>query len=204
MFKRGFTLIEIMIALIVFAILAMITSSVLVQTLHIQERVNAHNDDTVKLELTLSLLQQDTTHFISRAVRGNEMHLFPSIIAQPTYIEFTRGGILNPLATEQRSELARVAYVCENHQLIRRVWQQLDTPDRQDFRDTMLLSDLKQCRFDYMGLHNQFVETWYQAAAEPRRAIPFFLPKAIRVKLQQQPAETPSLFLFIIPEGVYG
>ncbi len=204
MFKKGFTLIEIMIALVVFAILATITSSVLVQALHLQERVNSHNDDTIKLELALSLLQQDTNQLIPRAVRGNEMHLFPALIAQASYFEFTRGGIFNPMAIEQRSELARVAYVCENHQLIRRIWQQLDTPDRQAYHDTILLDHLKQCRFDYMGLHNQFVSTWYQAVAQPRRAMPFFLPKAIRLTFAQPQNDTPNVFLFLIAAGAYG
>lgn len=201
--NRGFTLIEIIIALAIFAILATITSSLLIQSVHVQERVSLHSERTAEIELAIALLQQDITQLIPRAVRGNEMHLFPPIIGQAKYFEFTRGGVTNPMSIEQRSTLMRVAYVCEQHQLIRRIWQQLDTPDRSQYHDTALLKQLKSCSFEYMGLHNTLVSSWYQEPPRSRKPIPIFLPKAIQVNLTFTENE-PLTLLFAIPGVLYG
>lgn len=201
--NRGFTLIEIIIALAIFGILATMTSSLLVQSIHIQERVSSHSERTAHIELTVALFQQDITQLIPRAVRGNEMHLFPPMIGQAKYFEFTRGGVTNPMGIEQRSTLMRVAYVCEQHQLLRRTWQQLDTPDRARYHDTILLKKLKNCSFEYMGLHNTLVSSWYQEPPKSRQPMPIFLPKAIQVNLTFN-ANEPLTLLFAIPGALYG
>src|SRR3990167_8575587 len=103
MCDRGFSLIEIMVALAVFAILAVITSSVLVNAVQLDHRITTHQEHFHDIELAMALLSQDTTQFIPRAVRGNEMHLFPPIVGQATYVEFTRAGVVNPDDLAQQS-----------------------------------------------------------------------------------------------------
>lgn len=199
---QGFTLIEIIIAVAIFAIIAVITSSVLVQTMHLEERVSLHSEQTTHLELAITLLQQDISQFVPRAVRGNEMHLFPPLIGQQHYLELTRGGVSNPMDTEQRSQLLRVAYLCEKSHLIRRVWQQLDSTDRQQYHDSVLLKELKSCDFEYMGLHNTLVSTWYQEPMQTNQPVRIFLPKAIQINLTFD-HEGQLTLLFPLPGGLY-
>ncbi len=201
--NRGFTLIEIIIALAIFAIIATITSSLLVQSVHLQERVSAHSERLSQIDLAIALLQQDIVQLIPRAVRGNEMHLFPPIIGQAKYFEFTRGGATNPMGIEKKSSLIRVAYVCEQHQLIRRIWQQLDTPDRSHYHDAILLKNLKNCSIEYLGLHNNLVSSWYQEPPQPHRPKPVFLPKAIKITIAFDQNQ-PIALSFAMPGALYG
>src|SRR5438105_632303 len=93
---NGFTLIEILIALAVFAILATITTSVLYNAFTTRARVNEQSALLTELQLAISLIQQDTRQTIERPIRSNEMRLFPAFIGQAHYVEFTRDGNVNP------------------------------------------------------------------------------------------------------------
>src|SRR5688500_2148990 len=109
---RGFTLIEILIALAIFAILATITSSILYYTFNIRSHLLQRSNEIDALQLTIAFLQQDINHIVLRAVRSNNMQLIPAFIGQSRYLEFTRDGISNPGAVDKRSNLQRVALIC--------------------------------------------------------------------------------------------
>ncbi|MDP3704487.1 MAG: GspJ family T2SS minor pseudopilin variant LspJ [Legionellaceae bacterium] len=181
--NQGFTLIEIIIALSIFATIAVITSSVLYESFKIRERVTIQSEQLSTLQLAITLLQRDTAQLVFRPVRGNEMHLFPALIGQANYLEFTRGGAVNPMSLEQRSTLKRVAYLCEQGKFIRRIWSQLDTPDRDDYHDNVLLNNLKTCSFAYMGSDNIMKPVWYQVPSPTNMRKKPRLPKAVQLTI---------------------
>lgn len=200
--SKGFTLIEIIIALAIFATIAVITSSVLYQSFQIKERVTIQSTRINSLQFAIALIQRDIDQLVQRSVRGNQMHLFPAFIGQSTYLEFTRAGNVNPMSLKKRSTLQRVAYVCDNHRLIRRVWTKLDTPDRDDYKDTVLLHNLKTCSYAYMGLHLNIVPTWLRDSLIPDKEGNTPLPKAIQFTLSLNDLGR-IVWLAIIPKATY-
>jgi len=192
--QHGFTLIEIIIALAIFATIATITSSILYQSFQVQTRVTSQSEQLNMLQLTQVLLRRDTAQFIPRPVRGNEMHQFPAFIGQRQYVEFTRTGAINPLNVEQRSNLKRIAYLCQANQLIRRIWTQLDTPNRDDYQDTILLDHLRQCQFAYLGPHRHIIATWYSPAPSNAMSAPTSYPSAVQLTTQNSWGKMVSLF----------
>ena len=198
---KGFTLIEILIALTVFAILATITSSSLYYAFNTRTRVNAQADRLSALQLAVSLMQQDTLQTVERAVRGNEMHLFPIFVGQPQYLEFTRDGNVNPQSIEKRSTLMRVALVCTDGTLRRRTWESLDTANRKNYEDKVLLDKVDECHFNYLNQNSQLLTEWReQAVTQNQRREP--LPKAVKVTINIKEWGEMSL-LFIIPGALY-
>lgn len=185
--NKGFTLIEILIAIAVFAIIAGFTSTILSQILQIKENSKEQINKINDLQLTISLLSKDIKQIQERPVRGNQMHLFPSFIGQSDYLEFTRGGNVNPQAIENRSTLIRVAYICKNHSLIRRIWSALDAPDRDIYKDTVMLNSLKKCEFSYVGMHQNIMPNWYQyTIKKDNKNITSPLPEAVQFKFNQE------------------
>ncbi|KTD20418.1 general secretion pathway protein J [Legionella lansingensis] len=200
--EKGFTLLEILIALAVFAILASITSSVLYYSFNTKTRVNQQADRLNELQLAIILIERDTKQVIPRAIRGNEMHLFPVFVGHPQYLEFTRLGIANPGGQEKRSHLKRVAYVCQDNKLLRRTWHVLDTTNRNDYEDKVLLSNLTGCRFAYLNHSLEVLSEWRENAVQQnQRAEP--LPKAIQFNLALNKNWDNMIFLTIIPEALY-
>lgn len=198
---KGFTLIEILIALAVFAILATITSSVLYNAFTTRTRVNEQSNRLNKLQLAISLIQQDTSQALDRGIRGNEMRLVPAFIGQENYLEFTRDGVVNPGSVEKRSTLKRVAYVCQRGALIRRSWNTLDSINRTVFEDKTLLSHISDCHFGYLNQSVQILPEWReQAVSLNQRKEPF--PKAIQVNMTLHDLGEINL-LFTLPGALY-
>lgn len=198
---KGFTLIELLIALTVFAILATITSSVLYNTFTTRARVNEQIERLNELELAISIIQQDVNQTIQRAIRGNEMRVFPIFVGQLHYLELTRDGVMNPESIEKRSTLKRIALVCEENQLIHRTWRGLDTIDRNTYEDKILINNLSDCHFNYLNQNLQLLPEWRaHAVSQNQRSEP--LPKAIQFNVTLKDWGEMNL-LFIIPEALY-
>ncbi|WP_367605778.1 GspJ family T2SS minor pseudopilin variant LspJ [Legionella sp. W05-934-2] len=200
---KGFTLIEILVALVIFAVIASITSATLYHAFNAREKVNLMADKLNQLEIAMALLQQDSYQAIPRSVRGNDLRYFPVFVGQGNYIEFTRSGLLNPKQQEHSSSMQRVAYRCDNGKLYRKRWLELDTTNRNRFHEKAILSNLSSCRFEYINRTLDTLNEWRpQRSIRERLLKPELLPKAIRVHLkfkdwgEMQP-------LFIIPEAAY-
>ncbi|KGP63470.1 type II secretory pathway protein LspJ [Legionella norrlandica] len=199
--NRGFTLIEILIALTVFAILATITSSTLYYAFNTRTRVNAQAERLNALQLAVSIIQQDTFQTVERAIRGNEMRLFPIFVGQPQYLELTRDGFINPNSAEKRSTLKRIALICQDDKLIRRTWSTLDPIDRNIYEDKILLDNITECHFNYLNQNLQPLPEWReQAITQNQRREP--LPKAIQMNLSLKDWGEMNM-LFIIPGALY-
>ena len=204
--NSAFTLIEVLIALSLFALLAAITSSSMYYAFNARSRVSAQADRLNSLQLAISLIKQDTEEIAARTIRSNAFHLFPAFVGLPNYIELTRGGLPNPNAAEKRSTLKRIALLCQDNQLIRRSWPALDTPNRDIFEDKVLLDNLDDCHFAFLDESLQFLSEWRSNSMPnaPATNAPTvkMLPKAIQLNLAL-PNWGKGAFLFIIPEALY-
>lgn len=200
--KTGYTLIEVLIALSVFAILAVITSTAMYNAFTTRARVNEQAEQLNALQLTMTMIERDTKQMIDRPVRGENMQLISSFIGSPQYTEFTRDGVVNPNSGEKRSTLKRVAYLCQNEQLVRRSWPMLDSPNRNNYSDRVLLDNLVQCQFAYLSRNRQVLSEWRSGALQQNQ-VKEPLPTAIQLKFKLRHWGILDR-LFIVPEALYG
>ncbi|CEG56708.1 GspJ family T2SS minor pseudopilin variant LspJ [Legionella fallonii] len=199
--NQGFTLIEILIALTVFAILATITSSSLYYAFDTRTRVTIQAEKLNTLQLAVSLIQQDTSQAVERAIRGNEMRLFPVFVGQSQYLEFTRDGDINPQSIEKRSALKRIALLCKDRALLRRTWPTLDSTNKNIYEDKVLLDGVTECHFNYLNQSSQLLPEWREQAVNQNQ-IKEPLPQAIQINLTLKEWGEMNL-LFVIPEALY-
>ncbi len=197
----GYTLIEILVALTVFAILASITASVMYRVSMTRTRVNEQADRLTQLQLAISLISNESEQIIERPVYGNDMHLFPAFIGRSQYAEFTRGGLANPAGLDKRSTLKRVALVCAGSRLYRRSWAVLDSPDRNNHQDKLLLDKLTDCHFNFLNHQLQVFNEW-RASVVKQNQKKETLPKAIQLDITLSDWGNAS-FLFTLPQALY-
>ena len=76
--RHGFTLIEVMVALAVFAILSAMTSQALYHAFDTRARVNEQANQLNAIQLAMTLIRRDTQQIIERSIYGNDMHIFHS------------------------------------------------------------------------------------------------------------------------------
>lgn len=199
--QLGYTLIEVMVALTVFAIIATMTSAVMVHVFDIRARVALHANQLDELQLVMTLLEHDTTQLIPRTVRSSDMRVFSAFTGTHEYLEFTRGGLVNPNALAKRSTLKRVAYLCKAKRLIRRSWESLDPLDRNAYEDKILLQNLKTCSFAYISSSQHVLSEWRAFSMEKNQKIEA-LPVAIQLTINPF-GWGQMVLLFNLPEGLY-
>jgi general secretion pathway protein J len=125
----GFTLVEVMIAVAISAILSVMAFTAMDQALKNRTRVRASADRLAALQLTIRNLVQDFSQLAPRPVRQTigDGYL-PALLAvqgDATEVTLTREGWMNPAAL-QRSTLQRVHYVVRDGVLYREYWTVLD------------------------------------------------------------------------------
>ena len=125
---EGFTLIEIIVALAVFAVLGAMTAQIVGRVVSQFETLTERGGRIVELHRAMSILQRDLLQLSSRQVRdllGDPRR--PVVLQSDGTLEFTRAGWANPLG-RPRSTLQRVIYRLEDETLYRAYFLALDQP----------------------------------------------------------------------------
>ncbi len=199
---QGYTLIEVIVALAVFAVVATMTGSVMLQAFETKKRLAAQTEQLNELHVIMTLIRRDIAQITNRSIRGNEGRLYPPFIGESNYTEFTRGGFVNPNTVLQSSTLKRVAFLCGHGELTRRSWAAVDSPTRRDTNDQVLLEHLTHCSFAYISQSQEHLSSWrpYAISQDQKNA---FIPTAIELSITIKNYGSATL-LFPIPEGLYG
>jgi general secretion pathway protein J len=165
--SRGFTLIELMVAVFITAILLSMGYGAVNQALSDREALNARQERLLAVQTAMRLLTQDFTQLTPRPVRqpiGDGW--LPAIIGAPgtnSIVTLTRAGWANP-AGIQRPALQRVTYILENGALRREHWPVLDATLTTTTLRRELLDKVKSMTLRYMDNSFQWRDEWPQQA----------------------------------------
>lgn len=184
--ESGFTLLEILIALFIFAIIATITATML------HTIINAHQDSEryykrlTQIQLAISLIRKDLQQIAPQAIYDEKGKLLPPIYALPQHVEFTRAGLVNPNFIAKRSTMQRVAIYLQNNTLYLKTWDQLNRNLDSHANTKILLTDVDQFDVQYLSFGQGFADNWPPGNL-PRQSNSglnnFPIPRAIKIKL---------------------
>jgi general secretion pathway protein J len=127
---RGFTLIEVMVAIFVAAIMAFIGYSTVNQAVLDRNVINARQARVTEIQRGIRVIAQDFAQLVARPARdtsGNGQ-LMPAIMANGTdniLVTFTRAGWSNPAGLQRPAE-QRVRYRFVDGSLVREHWLAVD------------------------------------------------------------------------------
>ncbi len=158
--QLGFTLIEVLIALIVFVIVASAATWALMLVINTHKRLKKYDGDLQALEFTETLMRRDFTQMIAYPSRDIKGKLLPIFITSFDSISFTRGGYVNPMAIENRSTLAHISYRWHHHQLIRTVSSAFPTLSRQPLLKQVLLKDVNSVTINFITTQTNVAHSW--------------------------------------------
>ena len=199
---EGYTLIEILVALTVFAILSAMTTTAMYHAFTTRERINVRSSQLNALQLGITILSRDTEQIIKFEPFASDNDTQLAFTGQSNSFEFTRGGFVNPNADAPRSTIQRISYLCKNNQLIRRSWG-VATPISQDHsQDKILFNNLKTCHFAYINSNHDTLRSWPDSLKKEPEAKNQTLPIAIQVNITIEHLGNMGL-LFAVPGGLY-
>ena len=159
----GFTLIEILVAMAIFAVLSALAYGTLSQIITSSEVLTARMERIQAIQRTMRLISQDFLQLSPRPVRDELGDGFGAALRsdfQSGYtVELTRGGWNNPM-TLPRGTLQRAAYRLEEDELIRYHWRVLDRTFSNEVISVSLLDDVESIAFLFMQENGEWTDQW--------------------------------------------
>lgn len=189
---RGFTLVEILVAVAVAAILAAMAFTAMSEAMENRERVRVAQQRLIDLQVTVRTLVQDFSQVAPRPVRmpvgeGYQAAVLGARGSQnASQVLLTRGGWNNP-AGLQRSNLQRVRYELRDGVLYRDYWTVLDAQTDPQPVQRALLDGVEGFTVRYMNDGRQWQDTWPPQQPGARNDDLRFLrwrPVAVEITLQ--------------------
>lgn len=157
--RAGFTLLEMLIALGVFAVIGVMSSQILSGIVDLSDTVRDRSDRLAELQRAMFIISRDIEQMTRRPVRDAFGDSTAAIIVGEPLIEFTRRGWQNPLRSP-RSELQRVAYTVADGDLVRQFWPLLDrSPDTEPI-DQVLLRGVADVEFLAHAVRGEEFRYW--------------------------------------------
>ncbi len=166
--QRGFTLIEILVAVMIAAILAVMSFGAMREALDHRAVIRARTQRLAALQSTMRSLVQDLSQMQPRPVRDTvgdtyQPALLGATAASPEIV-FTRAGWSNPAGT-QRSTLQRVRYALRDGVLYRDYWTVLDAQLDPLPVSIKVLDDVTDFQVRYMDDGRNWQTSWPPVSA---------------------------------------
>ena len=143
----GFTLVEILVALLVFAVVGLLSTRLLSQSIDNQNNLQDRGQRLAEIHRAMRVLQRDIVQLSRRKIRDAQgEELPPLIVSDQGAVEFSRVGWRNPLR-QPRSEVQRVGYRWQDEKIIRGYWLTLDRSYDAEPAYQTLLEDVEAIEF---------------------------------------------------------
>lgn len=172
---RGFTLVEMLVAMAVFSLLAVAASGLLGVSLRNAEVFARADDATRELQLARSIMRADFSQIALRPVRDAYGSPVPAAfaggaaVAETPILAFVRHGWDNPGGIDGRASLQYVEYAVAGEALVRRSRPYLDPTPETPVTSATLLSGVRAAQVSFL-FRGQWSDRW--AALAPHYALP--------------------------------
>ena len=161
--RSGFTLIEILVAMAVFAILSALSYGTLSQTLNGAEILSSRMDRLQAIRRTMQIVSRDFLQLAPRPVRDELGDGYVAALSTDFgsgfAVQLTRGGWANPMAIPRGTQ-QRAAYRLEDGELIRYHWNVLDHTLSNEVIEVVLLDGVEAVSFLFMQANGDWTEEW--------------------------------------------
>jgi general secretion pathway protein J len=185
-FARGFTLLEVLVAIAIFAFVGVMALSGYTQLQKQTEYQELRLTRIREVQRAVQVLAQDLTQIEPRPIRepiGDQR--VPAVLAGESVeykLEFTRSGWMNT-AGLPRPTLQRVGYRLDQDGLWRDYWRVLDRTQASEPVRVRLLGGVRSVRFRFMSPALEWVERWPQPGGNPTEQ-ERLRPAAVEVTLE--------------------
>jgi general secretion pathway protein J len=185
--QAGFTLLEVLVAVAIFAIVAVLAYGGYSELTRQSERLSESAARIRAIQSTVQRIVQDFSTLEPRPIReplGDGVQ--SALIADSRsdrLAEFTRSGWSNP-AGVPRSTLQRVAYRLQDGKLMRAYWVTMDRTMTSEPVSTVLLDRVKAVNLRFMGRDRRFTDQWPGLNAGRGSNAVATLPLAVEITLE--------------------
>jgi len=159
--ERGFTLLEMVVAIAIFAILSSMVSVVYISSVQNQDKAKVALQRLGEVQLAFVVIGRSLEQISNRGIRDNYGDLQPAIVSQSgldSAIEFTQTGRV-PLGFPG-ANLSRVGFGIKEENLYRYLWPVLDRAQDTTPVESLLLEGVKGMELRYLDAKAVWHNDW--------------------------------------------
>lgn len=178
--QAGFTLLELIIAIAIFALLSVGCWRLFEGVLRVERSISAHEHVLRSLQRAVGLIERDALHLVTSAKH-------PGLVLYPDRLNMLRANWRNP-QDQSRSELQEVSYQLEDGVL----WRYSSGPAGTPLQKQKLLSDVRHLSWRLFDRETGWRSDWPKGQKG--------VPKALEIQLSVERFEGIRRVL-LLPEG---
>ena len=177
--KKGFTLIEVLISLVILSIIAIVSTNFLQSSIDLRNQSKSKVDDIKVFNLGVSTIRRDLMSTVNLPMRDNFGNQLPNFIGNNTDKKITFLGFINRIDSS-RSSISRIEYLFDDTKFIRRVYFTADPYDYDDHIDSVIFNNIDDVEISFLSDNRWFTE-WPagQTAA-------YKIPKLVKIEINDK------------------
>jgi type II secretion system protein J len=177
--KKGFTLIEVLISLVILSIIAIVSTNFLQSSIDLRNQSKSKVDDIKVFNLGVSTIRRDLMSAVNLPMRDNFGNQLPNFIGSNTDKKITFLGFINRIDSS-RSSISRIEYLFDDTKFIRRVYFAADPYDYDDHIDSVIFNNIDDVEISFLSDNRWFTE-WPagQTAA-------YKIPKLVKIEIKDK------------------
>lgn len=177
---QGFTLIEVLVAVVIFTLLAAAAYTSIDTLLRTRALLHERAQKLQSLQTTLSRLERDLRQSMAAPVRAEYGDSIPALRGTPALLELTRSGYANPLG-QNRARIERVQWVLRDDVLNRVTFPVLDRAINTQPIITPMMPEVTRFTLSYFD-GTQWQNQWPRSNSPDQSNAP--LPSAVAISLE--------------------
>lgn len=176
--NAGFTLLEVLIAVAIFALIGIASHRLLVSAIRVDTQTREQEQQLRQLLRAMTSLERDVEQAVARPVLANDGSDEPAFWNDPDGrgLHWTRAGWSNPQGAP-RAQLQRVHWRHEGSDLLREYWPVLDRGDDTAAQRQHVLHNITALQWRYLDRQGLWRTQWQGTEAQP-------LPRALEVRIE--------------------
>ncbi len=174
--KKGFTLIEVLISLVILSIIAIVSTNFLQSSIDLRNQSKSKVDDIKVFNIGVSTIRRDLMSVVNLPMRDNFGNQLPNFIGSNTDKKITFLSFINRIDSS-RSSISRIEYLFDDTKFIRRVYFTADPYDYDDYIDSVIFNNIDDVEISFL-IDNRWFTEWPagQTAA-------FIIPKLVKIEI---------------------
>lgn len=178
---RGFSLIELLVAVAVFALASALAWAGLSAVTDTRQRLAHEQQQFASVQRSVDFLARDLATAVDRPVRAGRSGRRDSLVGARRSISFTRMSVASELQTSS-SALQRVVWFLDNKALVRGRYAVLDRPDDLGLRQRRMDDGVSDFVVRYLDHRGGWHERW--PPSNKKGADSAALPRAVEFRIQ--------------------